>query len=456
MKGDMTQGNPWKLIISFMIPVLLGNIFQNLYSIVDSMIVGRLLGTKAFAAVGVTAAQGFIVFGWINGMTSGFSIILAQEYGAKREKSLRHFFCMSLYLCIFMCVIMTVGLLLTNDWVLRLMQTPKELFDLAGRYILVIYGGIFSSIAYNLLAGTLRAFGDSRTPLKLLTIASVLNVVLDLVFISWFHMGVEGTAYATVLSQVVSAMLCLWHIRKHYRLFGFTREERRFSARSMGTLFKIGLPMALQFSITGFSTVIVQGAVNSFGALYISAMSVVGKIQGIMGQPMVAIGAAISSYAGQNYGAGRIARVKQGVRVGNSLCVATSCLCTVLLLAFGKALVPLFIREDVAAVQEIVHQFLLVVAWFYVPLSLIYVYRNTLQGLGEGLVPFLGGVFELIARIIAIGFLMRWFGFYGVILSDPLAWIFALIPLVPYYYYRMGRITRSMENEGLCTKSKAG
>lgn len=448
MGRDMTQGNSWKLIIGFMLPVLLGNVFQNLYSIVDSIIVGRLLGTEAFAAVGVTSAQSFIVFGWINGMTSGFSILLAQEFGGKRQESLRHFFCMSLYLCIFMCVLMTEGLFLANDWILSLMRTPRELFALARNYILIIYGGIFASIAYNLLAGALHAFGDSKTPLKLLTIASVLNVALDLVFIRWFHMGVDGTAYATVLSQVFSAVFCFLHIRKHYRIFRFTREERRFRFRSAGMLLKLGLPMALQFSITGFSTLIVQSAVNSFGPVYISAMSVVGKVQGVMGQPMVAIGAAISSYTGQNYGAGKIRRVKQGVRVGNTLCVATSCVCTVLLLVFGASLVPVFIREEAAKVQAIVHQFFWVVAWFYVPLSLIYVYRNTLQGLGEGLIPFLGGVFELLARVIAIGLLVRQFGFYGVIFSDPMAWIFALIPLVPYYYYRIGKITKGFQQGG--------
>lgn len=445
MKGDMTQGSPWKLIVTFMIPVFLGNVFQNLYSIMDAVIVGRLLGTEAFAAVGVTSAQGFIVYGWICGMTSGFSVILAQEFGAKREKNLRHFFCVSLYLCTLMCVVMTVGLLLTNDWVLRLMKTPEELMGMAGKYLQALYAGIFSSIFYNLLAGALRAFGNSRVPLLLLTLSSVLNVILDVVCIRYLHMGVEGTAYATVGSQIVSAALCFFYIQKHYRLFDLNREERRFKGRSMWQLLKMGLPMALQFSVTGFSTMIVQGAVNSFGALHISAISVVGKIQGIMGQAMVAIGAAISSYAGQNYGAGRLDRVKGGVRIGNWLCVITSGICIVLLLLFCVDLVPLFIREDVAQIQVIVEQYFVVASWFYLPLSLIYVYRNTLQGMGEGFVSFLGGIFELIARVIAIGLLVRPFGFYGVILSDPLAWVFALIPLAPYYYYRMRKIEKLQE-----------
>ncbi|MGN0321859.1 MAG: MATE family efflux transporter [Oliverpabstia sp.] len=438
MANDMTRGTPWKLILRFVIPVALGNIFQQIYTIVDSIIVGRFVGVDALAAVGVTGPLTFTVFGWVTGMTSGFAILISQCYGAGDYRRLRHYTAMSLYLCTALAALMTAGCLAANRGILRLMNTPESIMDATAGYIGIIYVGLAATIAYNMLSGILRSLGDSKTPLFFLIFSSVLNIVLDLLMIQTFHMGVAGAAWATVISQMISALLCFVFMTKKYRFLAFDREEGRYSWNSFRQMMKMGIPMALQFSITGLGVMIVQGALNPFGEIAIAAFSAGSKVINLMAQQMmVALGVGMATYVGQNWGAGNIERVRQGVRAGCVLAVGAGLAAMLLITLFGKASVQLFVAENVEEVTDYAMQYFFIARWFFVPLSLIFIFRNTLQGIGDGFFPMMGGVFELAARWAGVLLLVEPLGFTGIVLTDPCAWLAALIPIVPVYFVRM-------------------
>lgn len=443
MTNNMTAGSPLNLILQFSLPVLIGNLFQQFYAVVDSVIVGRFVGVNALAAVGSTGSLTFLVIGWITGMTSGFAILIAQYFGAGDQKQIRHYTAMSLYLCIGMAVLMTAAFLLLNVPILNAMNTPKNIMSDTRDYIAIIYAGLTATIAYNMLSGIMRALGDSKTPLYFLMLSSVINIVLDLILIVPFGMGVKGAGYATIASQGVSAILCFFYMKGHYSLLRFGREDAVFSWKSFRKLMEMGIPMGLQFSITAIGTIMVQVALNSLGAVYIAAFSAASKIQSFVCQPMISLGVTMATYVGQNSGAGRMDRVKDGVRLCFKLSVLVGVVCTILIFFFGDTLVRIFISEGSQEVIHIAREYFMICIWFYVPLSLIFLYRNTLQGLGDGLFPMLGGLFELGARCLAILLLAKPLGFAGICMADPFAWILALIPIVPVYYSRMKKISRS-------------
>ena len=441
MTNDMSRGNPARLIISFMLPVLAGNIFQQFYNVVDSVIVGQFLGVNALAAVGSTGSVVFLVWGLVTGLTSGFSVILAQQFGAGDKKGLCRYEGASVWLCGVICILMTVILMLGLNPILRLMNTPDEIFGETRAYLGVLFAGILITFAYNMLAGMLRALGDSKTPLLFLVIASILNIVLDIVFILYCNTGVAGAAYATLIAQAVSALLCVRHIAKKYEILKISRQDIHCSVSSAKKLLNVGIPMGLQFSITAIGTMIVQAALNGLGPVYIAGFSAAGKIGNIATQPFPSLGVAMATYTGQNMGARRFDRVKKGVSAGFVICLVCSVITGAAVYLFGPYMMKIFASGDSGQMIEYGVEYLKISAWFYPPLSLIFLYRNTLQGLGDGLVPMLGGVFELAARFGAILVLAEPFGYTGICFSDPAAWVMALIPLVPVYYWRMKKIT---------------
>ena len=299
MTNDMTTGSPIKLIIKFMIPMCLGNIFQQFYNIADSIVAGQFLGVNALAAIGSTGSLIFFVTGWLNGLTSGFSIWVAQWFGAKRLVRMRHFIAMSIYVCLFFVVIMTAGLLILNEPILRLMNSPEELMGDISKYMAIIYAGLFVTCAYNALSAVLRALGDSRSPLYFLIISAVLNVFMDIGFIVFFHMGVEGCAYATVIAQGISALLCLVYIIKKFDVLKLKKRDFKFSFFVIRKLLSLGVPMGLQFSITAIGTIIVQGAINVYGPVSMAGFSAASKIQNIICTVFVSFGATIATFVGR-------------------------------------------------------------------------------------------------------------------------------------------------------------
>lgn len=437
--NDMTVGSPVKLIIRFMIPMCLGNIFQQFYNIADSMVAGQFIGVDALAAIGSTGSLMFFVTGWLNGLSSGFAIMVSQWFGAKRYDRMRHYVAMSVYLAVLFAVGMTIVLEVANEPILRLMNSPQELMGDIKAYMSVIYGGMIVTAAYNALAAFLRALGDSRSPLYFLIISAAINVGLDIVFIVYFKMGVVGCGYATVIAQGISAALCFLYIVKRFPILHLKKEDFRISPASMRRLLALGIPMGLQFSITAIGTIIVQGAVNIYGAVYMAGFSAAGKIQNIIVTVFTAFGATIATYVGQNRGAGKMQRVRTGVRYTQVMIFIWSVLIMVLMFFCGKYMTYLFVDPSETAVIQASVTYFHTVFWAYPFLGSIFLYRNTLQGMGYGMVPMLGGVFELAARTGIVLAVAGKASFAGVCLSDPAAWLAALVPIVPYYFYKIRR-----------------
>ena len=433
----MTVGKPSKLIIQFMIPMFLGNVFQQFYNVADSIVAGQFLGVQALAAIGSTGSLMFFVTGWMNGMSSGFAILVSQWFGAKKYDRMRHYVAMSVYLSIILSVLMTVGFLAANVPILRMMNYSPDIMPDVTAYMGIIYAGLIVTAAYNALAAFLRALGDSRSPLYFLIISAAINVVLDIVFIVYGGMGVDGCAYATVIAQAISALLCFIYILKRYPILHLKREDFRISFRSWGRLLALGIPMALQFSITAIGTIIVQGAVNVYGEIYMAGFSAAGKLQNIIATVFSAFGATIATYVGQNRGAGKMDRVRQGVRTTQMMIIVYSVFAMAVVLLLGRYMMWIFVSPSETEVIDVAVLYFRTVFWCYPFLGSIFLYRNTLQGLGYGLVPMLGGVFELAARAAIVLLVAGHTSFVGVCLSDPAAWLSALIPLVPYYIYIM-------------------
>lgn len=444
MTNDMTSGNPVKLIIQFMIPMCLGNIFQQFYNIADSIIAGQFLGVDALAAIGSTGSLIFLVTGWLNGLTSGFAIWISQFFGARKLDTMRHYVAMSVYLCIAFTAVMTVGLLAANEPILRIMNAPSDLLGDTKGYMTVIYAGLTATCAYNALAAVLRALGDSRSPLYFLILSALINVVLDIVFIVVFHMGVEGCGYATVIAQGISALLCLYYIIKRYQVLRLQREDFRFSMESIKRLLALGIPMGLQFSITAIGTIIVQSAINIYGAVYMAGFSAAGKIQNMICTVFVSFGATTATFVGQNRGAGKMDRVKKGVYLTHGMILLWSGIMIVLIYFLGRYMICLFVSPSEKAVLEAAVTYFHTVCWAYPFMGSIFLYRNALQGLGYGLVPMLGGVFELAARAAIVFLAAGKTSFSSVCLADPAAWVAALIPLIPYYYWVMKKQAQSL------------
>ena len=435
--NDMTVGNPVKLIISFMIPMCLGNIFQQFYNIADSIVAGQFIGVNALAAIGSTGSLMFFVTGWLNGVASGFAIIVAQMFGAKRYDRMRHYVAMSVYLMAVFSIVMTVGFEMANGTILHMMNSPAEVFGDVKGYMAVIYAGLGVTALYNALAAFLRALGDSKSPLYFLIISAVINVILDIVFIVVFGMGVEGCGYATVIAQGISAIFCLVYIVKRFPILHLKKEDFQVSMDSFKRLLALGIPMGLQFSITAIGTIMVQGAVNIYGPAHMAGFSAAGKIQNIVATVFVAFGATLATYVGQNRGAGKMERVRAGVRYTQYMVLAWSVFTMAVMFFLGKYLTYLFVSPSETDVINVAVTYFHTVFWAYPFLGSIFIYRNALQGMGYGLVPMLGGIFELVARAGVVMLVAGRTSFAGVCLSDPAAWLAALIPLIPYYIYVM-------------------
>lgn len=441
---DMTTGSPVKLILLFSIPLLIGNIFQQFYSMVDTIIVGRFVGVDALAAVGSTGSMSFLINGFVVGLTSGFAVLISQKFGAKDEIGLKKATASTIVLSLIATIIVTIISMIFARPLLNLMNTPENIMNDAYSYIIIIYGGTIATVAYNMFASILRALGDSKTPLYFLIIASILNIVLDIVFIVNFNMGVSGAAYATVISQAVSSILCLIYTYKKYKILRLKKEDFKVKRRMYIKHLKIGIPMALQFSITALGIMIVQGALNVFGSTVIASYTAASKVLQIVMQPAITFGVTMATYCGQNLGAKNYARIKEGVKKCTEISIITSILAGIILVFGGKFFVGLFIESPDATILAYAQECLNYSAIFFIPLGLIFIYRNALQGMGESFVPMMAGAYELIARAVVAFTLPRFIDYTGICLADPVAWLAAAIPLGLYYFKKMKSIEKKV------------
>ncbi len=426
----LTEGTPWKQILLFSIPIFWGNVFQLLYSLVDTKIVGSTLGTEALAAVGSVSTLHTLMTGFLNGLTLGFSLITAMCFGAKNRKRLKKTFAAAISLGVLTTLALVLMLMIFLHPVLNLLHVPQAQFEMAYAYISVLIVGLFATLFYNLCANTLRAIGDALTPLIFLIVATVSNIGLDYLFILGFQMGVQGAAYATVLAQLLSVVLCLIRIFRKFPILHIQKEDFRFDRELMAEMYKSGLSMGLMSCLVGIGTILLQSAINTLGTTVIVAHTAARKVFELVSLPNSVLGSAMATYCGQNYGARRFDRIRQGIRA--SLIIATVWAVVVFLICHtieGKLIqfVASTTNPDVIYWGS---TYLKVDMSFIVICGVIVILRNSMQGFGDRVIPVFSSCIELAGKIIFAFVFAPMFAYWGIIWAEPMVWIAMVIPLI--------------------------
>ncbi|MDY3025655.1 MAG: MATE family efflux transporter [Candidatus Faecivicinus sp.] len=433
MVNDMTTGNSARKIFFFSLPLLIGTVFQQVYNLADSAIVGKILGTNPFAAVGLTGSITFFVLGLVFGSCSGFAIPVAQDFGAKNEAGVRRCVANIVWIGVVFAILMTVITVPLTKQILVWMDVPEELMGYAYDYLVWIFVGLGAQMMYNLLASIIRSLGDSKTPLYFLIVCSVLNIGLDIFCIRNLNMGVKGAAIATGVAQLISGVACLIYMVKKFPMLRLTRADMKLHLPTVKRLIGIGLPMGLQFSITAIGSIILQKSVNNLGTQIIASVSAASKVQTLVMSPMDAFGVSMATFTGQNYGARRLDRVRRATKEVTLMLWAYSVIAFCVFFFGSKFIVLMFVDPTETQIIQLVHQFVTINGAFYPVLSLIYVYRNTLQGVGYSKAAMLAGLFELIARTLMGLFIVPKLGYTAVCFAHPFAWFMADLILIPLY-----------------------
>ena len=433
MQTDMTVGKPMKMLLNFTIPVFLGNVFQQLYSMADAVIVGKFVGTKGLAAVGATGTITFLIIGFLMGVTTGVTVLTSQKFGAGRMDEMRKTVGNAAILSAVIAVVMTAVSMLGMHRLLVFMHTPEDIFDGAYGYIMIICAGIFTQVLYNLVSSILRALGNSKTPLYFLILAAGLNIVLDLVLVR--PMGVAGTAWATIIAQGISGFLCLFYMKKKFTILTFQREDWKLHKHYVINLCNMGIPMGLQYSITAIGSVILQTAVNGLGSTAVASVTASGKISMFCCCPFDALGSTMATYAGQNVGAKKMDRVNTGILTSSIIGSVYSVVILGVMFLWSRQISLLFVDASETVILDQARQMLLINMVFYIPLTLVNVVRFTVQGMGFSKFAILAGVCEMIGRSVVAFFLVPYFGYTAVCFASPVAWILADLFLVPAYLY---------------------
>lgn len=437
----MTKGNPYKLLLQFALPLMLGNIFQQMYTLVDTMVVGKGVGVDALAAVGASDWLNWMCFGMVAGLAQGFSIPMAQEFGAGHKERLRQTVGNTISLAAVCAVIMLIIFQLIARPVLVLLRTPEEVLPVALQYIRIFFAGTPIVMAYNVFAATLRAMGDGKTPLYAMIVASVTNIVLDILFVIVLPFGIAGAAVATLIAQAVSAVYC--YIALH-RMEGMQllKEDFILPKESTIRLLKLSLPLAFQNAIICIGGMIVQAVVNGFGVLFLAGYTASNKLYGLLEIAAVSFGYAISTYVGQNVGAGEYKRLKSGHIAALVVSLVTSLVITTVMLLLGKTFISLFLSgtpEEIEAATAVAWRYLLFMSLALSALYLLYAYRSALQGMGNTLIPMLSGILEFFMRTGMVLGLTRLIGSDGIFFAEISAWIGAAVLLGISYYVIMAK-----------------
>lgn len=423
---DLTVGHPLKQILLFALPLVFGTMFQQLYSFADTVIVGRCLGIDALAAVGATYSLHFLILGFVQGACVGFGIPLAQSFGAGEKRELHRFLWNGFWVGSFFSVLLTVGTVILAAPLMAAMNTPENISSMGVSYIRILFLGIPASILYNYSASVLRALGDSRHPFYFLLFSSILNVVLDYVFITDFHTGVEGAAAATVISQLVSGLLNTWWMFRRMELIEIRREDMSLSFRHIRKLCIIGLPMGVEYSVSAVGAILLQDAINILGSGAVAAQTAGEKIRQMFTLPMESIGMAMATYAGQNFGAGRMDRIKRGIRDGIVIQALYCAVVWVILLLMKGILVQLVLGSGSIQVARNAEKYLMICSCLFLLHGLLMIFRNVLQGMGYAGHAVLSGIWELAGRGLGGWIAVSGAGFTAVCFANPMAWGFAL------------------------------
>lgn len=440
--NTLTEGSPWRLLLMFSLPLMAGNIFQQMYTVVDTAVVGKVLGVDALAALGAIDWLNWLTLGVMQGFAQGFSILMAQKFGAGEYGKLRQIIANSILLAILCSTALTVISQGMAGTLVSWLNTPEEIRPISMAYLRILFGGLPIVMAYNLAAAILRALGNGRKPLIAMVIASLTNIALDFLFVMGFGWGVQGAAAATLLAQSLSAVYCIWHISR-IEVLQIRREDWKIEGALCGLLMKLGFPMAFQNTVISVGGMIVQTIVNGFGVIFIAGITATNKLYGVLEVAATSYGYAMITYAGQNLGAGKTKRISEGTRAGLRIAMITSVLIAIVMLGFGRAILSCFIASDVeqsAAALDIAYRYLAIMSLGLPILYILYITRSCIQGLGNTLLPMVSGIAEFVMRTGAALLLPFFFGKDGILYAEILAWIGADLILVPSYLYMMRRL----------------
>ena len=443
--NDMTVGSPTKDILRFSLPLILGYILQQMYQIIDAAIVGRWIGVGALAAVGASSSVMFIIMGFCNGSCAGFAIPIAQAFGAKDLAKMRAYVANAMRIAVVLAVVITLVSCMLCSKILQLVNTPHDIFDDAWIFLFLQFLAIPFTIAYNLLAGFIRALGDSKQPFYFLIFSSVLNILLDVVLILWLHLGVMGAGIATLLAQGFSSLLCWLYIRKEMTLLLPVGDERRYDNKKISILLNNGVPMGLQFSITGIGVMMLQSANNALGTVYVASFTAAMRIKYLCTCVFENIGVAMATYCGQNFGARRLDRIRRGIVAAIKIMLVYFVITVLLIYPFADEMMMLFVKSGEQEVVANAAQLMRIANYFYPALGLLTIFRYSIQGLGYSNLSMLSGVMEMIARCGVSLWLVPALAFTGVCLGDPVAWIAADLFLLPAFVLLYRHLKRHMK-----------
>ena len=453
MTKDLTEGSPMRLIFFFTMPLIAGNIFQQLYAFVDTLLVGRFLGVEALAAVGCTGSLMFLVIGFIIGLTSGLSIYTGQRFGARDMEGVHQSAAACTLLSAVLAVILTIFAVLSCRFLLVFMQTPPEILEGAVSFITIVYLGIGITVYFMMGTNLIRALGDSRTPTIMLAAALCFNIILEPLFLLVFGWGIPGAAWAMVASQLFGAILCTVYIVKKVPALHIRRQDWNLSRAFLYEHLRIGIPMAFQASIIAIGAVILQVALNNLGPVAVDSYAASQKVDSLAMMPMMSFGIAMASYTAQNYGARKFSRIRKGVRQCIFMSVSFSIVVGLFNIFFGPSIMHLFVGDGQEQVIEYGQTYLTINGACYFILSLLFIYRYTLQGLGQSIVPTIAGIMELIMRALAAIFLVQWFGFTGACWASPMAWLGSCVPLAIAYYLTIRSLHASLAEKAAGTSA---
>lgn len=441
---DLTVGEPARLIFYFTLPLLAGNVFQQLFGFVDTLIVGRFLGVEALAAVGCTGPLMFLMLGFVSGMTSGFSICTGQRFGAKDFDGVRQSAAICVGLSLAASLVLTIIGVASCRKLLIAMDTPPEILDGAYDFISIVYGGVVMFIFLQMLTNLIRALGDSKMPTVIQATTLVINILLEPVAIIGLELGIPGSAGATIVALTIGNFLCLVYIKKRVPYLHVRREDFSFDRKFLLEHLRIGLPMGFQSSIIAIGAVVLQIALNGLGSVAVAAFAAAHRVDGIAIMPMMSFGIAMAAYTAQNFGAKQFGRIVDGVKK----CVFMSCSFSVIVAMFniylGAEIIELFVGAQAVQVIEYGRVFLIITGISYWALALLFIFRFTLQGLGQSFVPTIAGIVELVMRIAAALILVKYMGFLGACLAAPMAWIGGLLPLAIAFFITARKLRRQM------------
>lgn len=441
---SMTEGNIVKSILWFAFPIMIGNIFQQLYNVVDTAIIGNVLGKSAIAAVGASTPIYNLIIGFACGITNGFSVVLARFYGAKDEAQMKKTVTLTYLLTILISLVLTVGILLTLTPFLKVLKTPDKIIGQTAQYLKIIMACSLITMLFNMFSGILRAIGNSKMPLYFLIVASAVNIVLDIVFVKYCGMGFAGAAYATVIAQLVSVVLCILYIYRKCRLLVFDKAYLHWDGALIKELILMGLSMGLMLVVVSIGSVALQRGINSLGEDLIASHTAGRKIDDMFMLPLGTVSTAASTFASQNLGAGKIKRVQKGIQTSIKIALVWSLLSTIISLVFGKPMIAALTGTKEAFIINAGYRFIKWNIPFYFILSFLLVLRSSLQGLGRKIVPIMGSMIELIMKFATVGIITNQLGYFGVCILEPIIWGMSAVLVIADYM----RFIREHKEEG--------